>query len=331
MNFPKLSEENVKGKSVLLRLDLDVGIDTSRIESAKETLNFLAENSAKTIIIGHKGRPNGVKVDSLSLKGLTPALSKLIAKEVIFEGEGRVILKENLRFGPGEETNDENFAKKLASLADVYVNEAFAVSHRDHASIVGVPKFLPHLAGFRFLGEIENLSKVRESPKRPVVVLISGIKEDKVEMAKELAEKVDKVLVGGKLPKYFGEGNPNPEKLMIADLTFDGFDITLNSSERFKAEIAKAGTIVLAGVLGKYEEEGYRQGTIDVFRAVSQASAYKVAGGGDTEAALTMLGLTSKFDWISVGGGAMLEFLASGTLPGIEALKKRANVNVERR
>lgn len=331
MNLPKLSEENVKGKSVLLRLDLDVGIDTSRIESAKETLNFLVENSAKTIIIGHKGRPNGVKVNSLSLEGLIPVLSKLIGKEVIFDGEGEVILKENLRFDPGEETNDEGFAKSLASLADFYVNEAFAVSHRSHASIVGVPKYLPHAPGFRFIEEVANLSKVTESPKRPVVVLISGIKEDKVEMAKELAEKVDKVLVGGKLPKYFGERNPNPEKLMIADLTFDGFDITLNSSERFKAEIAKAGIIVLAGVLGKYEEEGYRQGTIDVFRAVSQASAYKIAGGGDTEAALTMLGLTSKFDWISVGGGAMLEFLASGTLPGIEALKKRANVNVERR
>jgi len=331
MVLPKLSEEKVKGKSVLLRLDLDVGIDTSRIESAKETLNFLVENSAKTIIIGHKGRPNGVKVDNLSLEGLIPVLSKLIGKEVIFEGEGEVVLKENLRFDPGEETNDENFAKKLAGLADIYVNEAFAVSHRAHASIVGVPKYLPHAAGFRFIEEVANLSKIIESPKRPVIVLISGIKEDKVEMAKELAEKVDKVLVGGKLPKYFGDVNPNPKKIIIGDLTFDGADITLDSAQRFKAEIAKAGTIVLAGVLGKYEEEDYRQGTKEVFRAVSQASAYKVAGGGDTEAALTMLDLTKKFDWISVGGGAMLEFLASGTLPGIEALKKRANINVERR
>lgn len=331
MNLPKVSDLDIVGKRVLLRLDLDVGTDISRIESAKETLNFLVENSAKTIIIGHKGRPEGTRIESLSLKGLTPVLSNLIGQEVIFEGEGNIVLKENLRFDPGEEKNDETFAKELASLGQFYVNEAFAVSHRPHASIVGVPKYLPHAPGFRFIEEVANLSKVTESPKRPVIVLISGIKEDKVEMAKALAEKVDKVLVGGKLPKYFGERNPNPEKLMIADLTFDGFDITLNSSERFKTEIAKAGTIVLAGVLGKYEEEGYRQGTKEVFRAVSQASAYKVAGGGDTEAALTMLGLTKKFDWISVGGGAMLEFLASGTLPGIEALKKGANINVERR
>lgn len=331
MNLPKLSDSNVKGKKVLIRLDLDVGSDTSRVESAKDTLEFLVENSAKTIIIGHKGRPNGVKVDSLSLKGLTPALSKLIAKEVIFEGEGGVVLKENLRFDAGEETNDENFAKKLASLADVYVNEAFAASHRAHASIVGVVKFLTHLAGFRFLSEVENLSKVRENPKRPLVVIISGIKEDKVEMAKALTNLADKVLVGGRLPVYFGDVSPNPEKLVIGDLTFDGFDITLNTAGRFKKIISEAGTIILAGVLGKYEDGGHRQGTKEVFETVAACNAYKIAGGGDTEAALSLFGLTEKFDWISVGGGAMLEFLASGTLPGIEALKKRANINLERR
>ena len=320
MNLPKISDLDIAGKRVLLRLDLDVGVDTSRIESAKGTLNFLVENSAKIIIIGHKGRPNEGQDESLSLKGLTPVLSKLIAKEVIFEGEGQVVLKENLRFDPGEEGNDENFARALASLADVYVNEAFAASHRTHASIVGVPKFLPHFAGFRFLGEVENLSKVRENPRRPLVVLISGIKEDKVKMAKELTNIADKVLVGGKLPKYFGDTKVDPEKMMIADLTLDSFDITLNSIARFKKEIEKAGTIVLAGVLGKYEEEGHRQGTKEVFAAVAKTPAFKVAGGGDTEAALTILGLTDKFDWISVGGGAMLEFLSKGTLPGIGAL-----------
>ncbi|MFZ5933207.1 MAG: phosphoglycerate kinase [Patescibacteria group bacterium] len=319
MNLPKLSPQDVAAKKVLLRLDLDVSADISRVENAKETLEFLVENSAQTIIIGHKGRPNGGK-DGLTLKDLTPVLSDLIGKKVVFQQEGQVVLKENLRFDPGEEANNEDFAKKLASLADVYVNEAFAASHRSHASIVGVPKFLPHFAGFRFLAEVANLSRVRENPKRPLVVLISGIKEDKVEMARELTKIVDKVLVGGKLPSYFGEGNPNPEKILIADLTFDGFDISLNSITRFKQEIAKAGTLVLAGVLGKYEEEGHRLGTKEIFQAVSATSAFKVAGGGDTEAALTIFGLTSKFDWISVGGGAMLEFLLKGTLPGINAL-----------
>lgn len=322
MVLPKLSEE-VSGKKVLLRLDLDVGRDTSRVESAKETLVLLAENSAQTIVIGHKGRPWGKEVSELSLEPLAKVIGGLVGQEVTFSpknpGGEKITLLENLRFDKREEENDENFAKELASLADFYVNEAFAVSHRPHASIVGIPKFLPHAAGFRFVREVENLSKVTENPKRPFIVLISGIKEDKVEMAKALAGKADKVLVGGKLPKYFGDINL-PEKLMLADLTFDGFDITLNSAGRFKAEIAKAGTIVLAGVLGKYEDEGYRQGTQEVFKAVAESDAFKVAGGGDTEAALSILGLTSKFDWISVGGGAMLEFLLKGTLPGIEAL-----------
>ena len=324
MNLPELSDSNVKGKKVLLRLDLDVGVDTSRIESAKETLEFLVENSAKTIIIGHKGRPDGVE-EPLSLRPLAKVIGALVGKEVGFAEnatieEGEMVLLENLRFDSREENNDENFAKELASLGQFFVNEAFAVSHRPHASIVGVPKYLPHAAGFRFTQEVENLNKILVNPKRPLVVIISGIKEDKVEMAKSLTQIADMVLVGGKLPKYFGDTNPSPKKLIIGDLSFDGFDITLNSAERFKVEIAKAGTIVLAGVLGKYEDEGHRQGTKEVFEAVAACNAYKIAGGGDTEAALSLFGLTDKFDWISVGGGAMLDFIVKGTLPGIAAL-----------
>ena len=335
MNLPKLSHQMVKGKSVLLRLDLDVGADTSRVESAKETINFLAENSAKTIIIGHRGRPEGVKVESLSLRPISEYIGKLLNNKIKFVddivgqeakskseklGEGELILLENLRFDFREEANDEGLARELASLAEFYVNEAFAVSHRAHASIVGIPKFLPHKAGIRFIEEVNNLGKVIANPKRPVVIIISGIKEDKVEMAKELTVIADKVLIGGKLPVFFGDQNPNPEKLIIGNLNPDGFDISENTIERFKEEIRKAGTIVLAGVLGKYEEEGYRKGAKEVFQAVSETFAFKVAGGGDTEAALTIFGLTEKFDWISVGGGAMLEFLAKGTLSGIQAL-----------
>lgn len=334
--LPTLTAQEVKDKRVLLRLDLDVTSDFSRIERAKDTLRFLVENSAKTIIIGHKGRPREGGEPDLSLSTLVDAVGRvaevtvnfvhdIVGEEAKVESEkvksGEVIMLENLRFDLREEGNDPAFAKSLAVLGDFYVNEAFAVSHRAHASIVGIPKLLSHAPGFRFKSEIDSLDKVINSPKAPVIVVISGIKEDKVEMAKALAEKFDKVLVGGKLPKYFGDTNPNPEKIMIGDLTFDGFDITLNTAERFKTEIAKAGTIVLAGVLGKYEDEGYRQGTEKVFKAVAASSAFKVAGGGDTEAAISIFGLEDKFDWISVGGGAMLEYLIKGTLPGIEALK----------
>lgn len=315
MNLPKISDFDVSGKKVLVRLDLDTPKgDNSRLEASSETLDYLKSKRAEIIILGHKGRPEGKVNEDLSLKPLQTYFDKWGAR-----------VEENLRFDPGEESNSSEFAKKLSNLGEVYVNEAFATSHREHASIVGIPKLLPHAAGFRFIKEVENLSKVFENSKKPVTVLISGIKDDKVEMAKKLSQVYDKVLVGGRLPEYFGDAalesvRTQSKNLMIGNLTMDKEDITLNTIEAFKKEIKQAGTIVLAGVLGKYEDEGHRQGTKEVFTAVSQSSAYKIAGGGDTEAAITMFGLTNEFDWISVGGGAMLEFLTSKSLPGIQAL-----------
>jgi len=315
MNLPKISDLEVSGKKVLVRMDLDIPEgDESRLEAGEETLDYLKSKNAEIIVIGHKGRPDGKVEESLSLKPLKPFFDKWGAN-----------LEENLRFDLGEEKNDPEYAKKLASLGEIYVNEAFAVSHREHASIVGVPKFLPHAAGFRFIKEIENLSKVFENPKKPVVVIISGIKEDKIEMAKNLSEIYDKVLVGGRLPEYFGDAalesvRSQNSNLIIGNLNMDKEDITLHTIDRFKEEIKKAGTVVLAGVPGKYEDEGHRQGTKAVFEAVANSSAYKLAGGGDTEAALTMFNLKDKFDWISVGGGAMIEFLVNKTLSGIKAL-----------
>lgn len=317
MNLPKISELDVSEKKVLVRVDLDVPeADYSRLEAASETLDFLKSKNSKIIIIGHRGRPGG-KIDS---KLSTKPLQKFFDK---WEAE----LLENLRFDPGEEGNYPEFAKKIASLGDVYVNEAFASSHREHASIVGIPKLLPHAAGFRFVREVENVSKAFENPKKPVTILISGVKDDKVEMAKKLSEIYDKVLVGGRLPEYFGDKAlesvrlvNDSQRLVIGNLTMDKEDITLNTVDMFKKAIGKSGTIILAGVVGKYEDEGHRQGTKEVFEAVAGSTAYKIAGGGDTEAALSLLGLTKKFDWISVGGGAMLEFLVYKTLPGIKAL-----------
>jgi phosphoglycerate kinase len=317
MNLPKISDLEVSNKKVLVRLDLDIPEgDYSRLEAASETLDYLKGKNSEIIVIGHKGRPEGKNVESLSLKPIQPFFDKWGAR-----------VEENLRFNPGEKTNDEGFSGELAKLADIYVNEAFATSHRAHASIVGVPKMLPHAAGFRFVKEVESISRVFESPQKPVVVLISGIKKDKVEMAKKLSEIYDKVLVGGRLPEFFGDDalesvrlKDGSEKMIIGNLVMDKEDITLNTIDAFKKEVSKAGTIVLAGVLGKYEDEGHRQGTREIFRAVSESSAFKIAGGGDTEAALTMFKLTDKFDWISVGGGAMLEFLVNKTLPGIKAL-----------
>ena len=311
MTLPSVQDQEVSGKRVLVRADLDVPEKAnSRLEALLPTLRLLSQKGAEIIIIGHRGRPEGKVVEELKLASIEERLRKIVG-EVDFK------VLENLRFDPGEEANNPEYAKALSQNGDCYVNEAFANSHRAHASIVTLPKLLPHSAGLRFVKEVENLSRVLESPKKPTVAIVSGIKQDKVEMAKALSQKVDKVLVGDNTDSIRMQ---NGEKLMIANLIMDKEDITLNSIDRFKEEITKAGTIILAGVLGKYEDAGHIQGTKEIFQAVASSSAYKIAGGGDTEAALTLFGLTDRFDWVSVGGGAMLEFLTKGTLPGIEAL-----------
>src|SRR6185369_10188534 len=170
MDLPLLTNLDVSGKRVLLRLDLDTEPSPNdlRIKSSQETLNYLKEKGASEIIIlAHKGRPEGKIDENLSLKSFQPIFDKWGAR-----------VEENLRFNPGEEANDIEFAKKLATLGDIYVNEAFASSHREHASIVSLPKLLPHAFGFRFIKEIENLSKVFENPKKPVIFLLNGVKKD---------------------------------------------------------------------------------------------------------------------------------------------------------
>lgn len=317
MNLPKLTELDVSGKKVLLRLDLDTEPDPNdlRIKASEETLDYLKEKGAEIIILAHKGRPDGKVDESLSLKPFQPIFDKWGAK-----------VEENLRFDPGEEGNDPEFAKKLASQGEALVNEAFASSHRPHASIVGLPKLLPHAVGFRFEKEVENLSKVFDNPIRPLLFIISGIKEDKLQYVKAFEPVADKIFVGGRLPEFLGDKalesiRLQKGKVLIGNLVMDKEDITLNTIEVFEKEIKKVGTIVVSGPLGKFEEEGHRQGTERVLKAVAASSAFKVAGGGDTEAAISLLSLTGGFNWISVGGGAMLEFLSKHTLLGIEALR----------
>ncbi len=324
MDLPKLTELDVAGKRVLLRLDLDTDVNPEdlRIKSSEETLNYLKEKGSQIIIIAHKGRPEGKVEESLSLKPFQPIFDKWGAE-----------VKENLRFNPGEEANDENYAREIASWGDIYVNEAFASSHRESASIVTLPKLLPHGIGFRFAKEVENLSKVFENPAKPVLLIVGGSKKDKLDYIKSLENVADKILVGGRLPEYYGDlalesvrNKGENDKLLIANLVQDKEDITLNSIERFEKEIEKAKTIILAGPMGKYEVEGHGQGTERVFKAVASSNAFKIVGGGDSLSVLSMYNLEDKFNWVSVGGGAMLEFLAHKTLPGIEALKS-ANVN----
>ena len=317
--LPKLQELDVAGKRVILRLDLDTDPDPDdlRIKSSGQTVNYLHSKNARVVIIAHKGRPTGDKEKDrvLSLEPFRP----------LFPG---CEIKENLRFNPGEEAGDMDFAGELASEGDIYINEAFATSHRNSASITILPKLLPHAAGLRFVEEVENLSKVFENPARPLLFIISGAKEDKLQSIDGLEKYADRILVGGRLPVFLGdkalESVRNQEgKVIIGNLIMDKEDITLNTVERFEKEIEKAKTIVVSGPPGRFEDDGHRQGTERVLRKVAEnKEAFKVAGGGDTEKVLASLSLSQYFDWVSVGGGAMLEFLSKRTLPGIEALVK---------
>lgn len=314
MNLPNLASLPLSNKRVIVRADLDVNpenLNDLRIQSLTKTLDYLKDQNAIITIIGHRGRPEGKVDDSLSLKPFEPYFAKWNAKVL-----------ENLRFEMGEENNDLEFTKSLARNQDFYINEAFAVSHRKHASIVGLPALLPHAAGLRFQEEVQNLSQVFHDPARPVVMIISGVKDDKLGYMDDFLKFADKILIAGRLPEYIHDGSPLREnkKVIVTDLLPDKEDITIHSIERFLPEIEKAATIVVSGPTGKFEEEGHRQGTEAVFKAVANGRAFKVAGGGDTESAINLLGLKDKFNWISVGGGAMLEFLGKGTLPGIEAL-----------
>jgi phosphoglycerate kinase len=363
MNLPRLTdldppggEASFMGKSVIVRADLDCdSFQTTdyRLQNLLPTLNYLMERKAKIIIIGHRGRPTPFNLkspmtDNLSEVmefGLAPVaklLEKELGKTVGFIPDIRIktlsdnnrnipIMLENLRFEEGEEKNDQKFAEDLANLADIYVNEAFASSHREHTSVNALPKLMKLQGkqiclGLRFMEEIENLSKVFVNAKKPVVTIISGLKEDKLSYVEPFLEFSDKILIGGILPEYFEKfaiSNSQlaiKDKIFVAQLLPDKEDITINSIERFEKEIENAGTIVVSGPLGKFEDEGHRQGTQRIFEAVvTNKNAFKVAGGGDTEKAISLFAISDKFSWISTGGGAMLDFLAKGTLPGIEA------------
>lgn len=336
MNLPKLDELDLNGKRVLVRADLDVPFegqdirDDSRIVNCVPTFKRILEKGATSLLIlGHIGKYEGPE-KTVSTDFLRHKLSELLDEDVIFVPgmppteipNGKVILLDNVRMNEGEEKNDEEFAKNLAAFADFYIDEAFATSHRGHASIVGISKYIAKAAGIRFAQEVEKLSSILENPKRPVVAMISGIKTDKLDYIKRFLKVADRILVGGRLPDMISDEDPlrAESKVTIARLIPDKEDITLHSVEEFQRELKKAGTIIVAGVLGKYEEEGHRQGTKQVFETVAESSAFKLMGGGDSEAAATLFGITDKFDWISTGGGAMLDFLAEGTLPGIEAL-----------
>ncbi|TSC88705.1 MAG: phosphoglycerate kinase [Microgenomates group bacterium Gr01-1014_5] len=351
MKLPKLTDLKIKGKRILLRLDLDVALEDGkvaedyRLKAAIPTIDYLLEQgSGRIVVLGHRGRPGGKVVESLSLEPVAKHLEKLmrdyLGREKFKNLE--MYMMENLRFDAGESLDTARdkeemmeYAAYLAEHGDIYVNDAFGVCHRETASVVGLPKLLPHAAGKRLTEEVEHLEKVLPSiggsasggefPKRPVVMIIGGGKYDKVVFVDKLFRHADTVLVGGVLPhkiKSYCRDTDGKMCIVAAHVNRSGRDITPDSARNFAEVIKTAKTIVWNGPMGDIDNNRW-EGTEIVAKAVVNSKAYKIAGGGDTIHALHKLGISDKIDFISTGGGAMLEYLAYGDLPGLLALRNR--------
>lgn len=212
-----IKEAKVKGKTVLLRMDLDVPvkkskvIDDTRLKAGVPTIKHLLKKGTKVLLLGHRGRPKGKKVKKLSTEVLKKKISKLIGKKVEFvpdcleaKCDERVCLLENVRFYPGEKKNSAAFAKKLAKNADLYVNDAFATCHRKHASVHAITKYLPSYAGLNLTKELKALDRLIANPKKPFIVVLGGVKvSTKIEVIESLAEKADCFLIGGGMANTF--------------------------------------------------------------------------------------------------------------------------------
>ncbi|MES3031416.1 MAG: phosphoglycerate kinase [Patescibacteria group bacterium] len=352
--------QHFEGVKVLLRLDLNVPIkngkvvDDFRIQKSLPLLHMLTEKGAKVIIIAHIEtvgdptlEPIVASIRSFGINCEFVKNYKHVNSLIENSPNGSVILLENLRAHEGEMKNDPDFAKELASLGDIYINEAFSVSHRAHASISAVTKFLPSYAGLQFEEEVKNLSSAFD-PLHPFLFILGGAKfETKLPLIEKFMEIADKVFVGGALANNFFKeegkdigkslvsaenfnlsrflGSPKlllPIDTIVEDNTI--FDAGEQTLLLLKEEALKAKYILWNGPLGAYEQ-GYKKPTLELAKIVAEATqngARTILGGGDTLGAISELGLLDKYTFVSTGGGAMLDYLAKGTLPGIEALEK---------
>jgi phosphoglycerate kinase len=340
-----INKLNLKSKKVLLRVDFNVPIkdgkvtDDFRIKAEAPTIKEMIRKRAKVILISHLGRPEGEFKKEFSLSLIKGTIEKNLKKKIFgpFEierakeeiekmKEKDVLLLENIRFYKGEIESDQNFAKKLAELGDLFVNDAFSVSHRDQASVTKITKYLPSFAGPNLISEVKNLSKILKKPKRPLVVIIGGKKvEDKAGVVEKFSKIADFVLVGNLVGKEIKERRikvSNLEKVFFPVKNGNALDLDRETIEIFKEKIKKAKTIFWSGPLGKVEEKKYQRGTLEIAREIGKMKkkVFSVVGGGDTIEFLNKNSILKNFDFVSTGGGAMLEFLAGEKIPGLKAL-----------
>lgn len=393
-----LKQARLNGKRVLLRAGFDVPmkngkiVDETRIEAIHKTMRHILDAGAILIIMAHQGRPKDAYDPQHSQRPIAPVLRRMLQTTVHFASScigsvpetviqhakpGEVVLLENLRFHAGEKKNDASFAKKLASLADVYVNDAFTNCHRNHASMVGVPRYLPSFMGFALANEVKYLSLVLEKPKRPLTLIVAGAKmETKVPVIDRFLRKGDHILVGGCIAntliaargfdvgasKYDEEEIELAQTLMlksqkkgraeivvprdvvvadklsekaekidipVEDIVGDMaiFDIGKVTIKRYEEMIAASKMIVWNGPVGVYEYNRFSHASKRLAEAISRATkrgAISIIGGGDTiDFHLQYKYPLSSYTFVSMGGGAMLEFIAGKPFASLKLLEKR--------
>ena len=396
---------DVAGKRVLMRVDFNVPFDRdrnitddTRIVASLPTIENIVGRGGRLILMSHLGRPRGKRDEQQSLAPVAFRLGALISRPVKFVRDcigdevrhkvsqlrdGEVLVLENLRFYPGEEANDPAFARELASLGEIYVNDAFGAAHRAHASTVGVGEYFEvRAAGFLMEKELDALGKALDDPVRPFVAILGGAKiKGKINLIQSLLGRVDTLLVGGGMMYTFfkatgletgksivddeylsmckellGSSRSGRAKLILpvdcivakeidessptsevssADIPEDwaGVDIGSKSIDLFKSSLSGAGTIFWNGPMGVFEKPRFAEGTKEVARAVADATskgAVSIVGGGDSVAAINLMGIADRFTHISTGGGASLEFMEGRALPGVVALCDTAEASCDR-
>ncbi len=398
-NKQTVNDIDLTGKTVLVRVEFDVPMnddgsvrDDYRIKASLPTIQYLLHQNCRIVLISHLGRPEGKRAPKFSLKGAAERLGELLDQSVKFVDDcvGKqihsavnelepmeILLLENLRFHPGEEKNDPEFAQELAKLAEVFVQDGFGVAHRAHASTDAITKFLPAVAGLLLEKEVDTITEVMANPKRPLVAIIGGAKvSDKIQLLERFVTMADRLIVGGAMAntflrqqgfeigksvweqaqelviqriynhieQRFGKNSKpflelpesdvavakkiDPDErraeVMTHDVAKDDYilDFGRSSTDSVLAAVKEAGTVIWNGPLGMTELPGFVYSSMELMTALKETDATTIIGGGDTAGFVISADLDAgqDFDLVSTGGGAALELMAGGKLPGVEAL-----------
>ena len=391
MLFKKMADQQVSGKTIVMRVDMNVPIadgiitDDTRIRASLDSIRFCLQQGAAVIVLTHLGRPKaGEPKPQDSVKPVAIRLGELLSLTIpVLENwreckpqlqAGQVAMLPNVRLNIGEKQNDRDLARAYAALGDIYVNDAFGTAHRAEASTAAVAEFAPiACAGMLLTAELEALGEALQNPQRPLAAIVAGSKvSTKLTILDSLADQVDQLIVGGGIANTFllAQGLPIGKSLAEADLVEDArrimakikakggevplptdvvvakqfaadapatikkvadvaeddmiLDIGPESAQKLAQMMQTARTIVWNGPVGVFEFPAFAQGTQVLAQAIAASSAFSIAGGGDTLAAISQFGITDQISYISTGGGAFLEFLEGKTLPAVTALMAQA-------